>query len=84
MDERSAPWDCGLAAAVGRSERCPVARCPLWEAGEQAPGAGHCSIERLVPHLTARPELAWYLLELRASLRELEDERRGEPGGLDS
>ena len=58
---------CGLAATAGRRERCPGASCPLWEAAPNAPAAG-CAIERIVPHLKSRPELAHYLLELRERL----------------
>jgi hypothetical protein len=66
---------CGVAAAVGVSERCPGSRCALWEADGSLEPAGLCSIEEVVPHLMALPELAEYLLELRTSLREVE--RRG-------
>jgi hypothetical protein len=66
---------CGLAGAVGLSERCPGARCPLWEATGGLAGSGGCSIEELIPHLRALPELAHYLLELRTSLREVEGPR---------
>ena len=61
---------CGVAAAVGVSERCPGARCPFWDDGHEV--SGRCSIEEVVPHLKALPELAQYLLELRTSLREVE------------
>jgi hypothetical protein len=63
---------CDLAAAVGVSERCPGARCPLWEVhGPER--TGRCSIEEIVPYLGTLPELAEYLLELRTSLRGVDD-----------
>jgi hypothetical protein len=63
---------CGLVAAVGLSERCPGARCAFWEAGG-GHESGRCSIEEVVPHLKGLPELAQYLLDLRTSLREVEN-----------
>ena len=66
---------CGLARAVGGSERCPGARCPFWEADGSLGASGRCSIDEVVPYLRTLPELANHLLELRADLRGLEAAR---------
>ena len=68
---------CGLAGALGLNERCAGARCPLWEANGGLEPSGRCSIEEVVPHLRTLPELAQYLLELRTSLRGVEDRPQG-------
>ena len=64
---------CGVAAAVGVSERCPGARCPFWEADGRLEVSGRCSIDEVVPYLRTLPELAQYLLELRTNLRGVKD-----------
>ena len=64
---------CGVAAAVGVSERCPGARCPFWQVDGRLEVSGRCSIEEVVPYLRTLPELAQYLLELRTNLRGVED-----------
>ena len=64
---------CGVAAAVGVSERCPGARCPLWERAGRLEVSGRCAVEEVVPYLRTLPELAQYLLELRTSLRSVGD-----------
>jgi hypothetical protein len=64
---------CGVAAAVGVTERCPGARCLFWEADGRLEASGRCSIEEVVPYLGTLPELAQYLLELRTNLRSVED-----------
>lgn len=64
---------CGVAAAVGVSERCPGARCPFWQENGMAEIAGRCSIEEVVPYLRTLPELAEYLLDVRTNLRRVED-----------
>ena len=64
---------CGVAAAAGVSERCPGARCPFWQEDGRLEASGKCSIEEVVPYLRTLPELAPYLLELRTSLRGVED-----------
>jgi hypothetical protein len=63
---------CGVAAAVGVSERCPGARCPFWQEDGRLEVSGRCSIEEVVPYLGTLPELAQYLLELRTNLRGVE------------
>ena len=65
---------CGVAAAVGVSERCPGARCPFWQQEDGRPEVlGRCSIEEVVPYLRTLPELAQYLFELRNNLRGVGD-----------
>jgi hypothetical protein len=59
---------CGLAAAVGRQERCPGALCAYWERpGGRAERDG-CALHGIAPHLKSQPELARYLVALRAEL----------------
>ena len=60
---------CTLTAAVGAAEPCPEASCPFWEAGGAVVEAG-CGLERtgLAHSATAEPQLAGWLLELRARL----------------
>jgi hypothetical protein len=62
MDE---PLRCHLELAVGRVAACPAERCAFWEPGGAAlPGS--CAVERLA--LDARPDLASWLLSVRARL----------------
>jgi hypothetical protein len=51
---------CTLQHAVGRSERCPGSGCPFW-ADEG------CALDGIRSDLETNPELAGYLLDLRAS-----------------
>ena len=66
---------CGLAGSVGVSERCPGLRCPFWDAERGNEASGRCSIEEVIPYLKTLPELAQYLLEVRTSLRRVDDPR---------
>jgi len=51
---------CTLQHAVGRSERCPGSACPFWvDRG--------CALDGIRSDLETNPELAGYLLDLRAS-----------------
>ena len=62
---------CRLAAAVGRQERCPEALCAYWEPAE-GPWDGkrlRAPRDRAVPG--DAPELAGYLLELRARIEDV-------------
>ena len=56
---------CRLQYAAGRVEACPEEPCPFWEQGG-AVLAARCAVEQV--DLTARPELASWLLGLRADL----------------
>jgi hypothetical protein len=51
---------CTLQDAVGRHERCPGASCPFWV------GEG-CALDGVRTDIETNPELAGYLLDLRAS-----------------
>jgi hypothetical protein len=62
---------CHLKRAVGNAEACPGPSCPFWEEGAVQSG---CGLERLSLDI-ARPELAAYLLELRAALEQARSER---------
>jgi len=66
---------CGLAASVGVSERCPGSRCPFWDAEGSPQTSGRCSIDEVIPYLKTLPEFAEYLLEVRTSLRRVDDPR---------
>ena len=66
---------CGLAGSIGVSERCPGSRCPFWAVEGSPQTSGQCSIEEVVPYLKTLPELAEYLLEVRTSLRRVDDPR---------
>ena len=52
--------NCTLQNAVGRHERCPGDSCPFW-AGEG------CALDGVRTDIETNPELAGYLLDLRAS-----------------
>jgi hypothetical protein len=52
---------CRLQLAAGRHERCPEQRCPFWD--ESA-----CVIDGVRPDIETTPELAAYLLDIRARL----------------
>ena len=71
----SAKPTCSLYAAVGRVVQCQPARCSFWEADTST-----CAVERvgLLAGLEDRPELARWLLAVRAELSsgalELPDE----------
>jgi hypothetical protein len=54
------PQHCTLQDAVGRHERCPGDSCPFW-AGEG------CALDGVRADIETNPELAGYLLDLRAS-----------------
>ena len=56
---------CTLQGVVGRTEECPGARCPFWEADGKG---GDCALAAIGPELTGRPALAAHLLELRHGL----------------
>jgi hypothetical protein len=58
---------CGLERALGRTRACAAASCPLYEAGGAVLPSG-CRLERLGVALTAKPELADALLEIRRLL----------------
>ena len=62
------PRLCTLHLSVGREEACPGAACLYWD--DSGPGfAPGCAIERL-PLELRRPDLAEYLLDLRATLED--------------
>ena len=64
---------CRLHLTLGAVAECPEGACPFWEEGGAALPPG-CSLERLGVDVE-RPDLAWYLLELR---RQLEESRNRE------
>jgi hypothetical protein len=51
---------CTLQDAVGRHERCPGDSCPFW-------AAQGCALDGVRVDIETNPELAGYLLDLRAS-----------------
>jgi hypothetical protein len=57
---------CRIHLAVGRVEACPGARCAFWDLDERELEYG-CVLERLGIDLE-RPDLARYLVDLRAAL----------------
>lgn len=62
---------CRMKESLGQAEACPGEPCPFWE-------GGGCTFQSL--DLRGRPELAGYLLGLRAelaSLRGAEDSSAG-------
>jgi hypothetical protein len=74
-DPRGAtPKLCSLQIAVGHVEACPGEPCPFWEGGGAVVDPG-CAVERLglTAELDSRPDLAAYLLELRARLERVRD-----------
>lgn len=54
------PHTCTLQVAVGRRERCPGASCPFW-------AAQGCALDGVRADIETNPELAGYLLDLRAT-----------------
>ena len=54
------PHTCTLQDAVGRHERCPGDSCPFWA------GQG-CALDGVRTDIETNPELAGYLLDLRAT-----------------
>jgi len=62
---------CLLAAAVGRSERCPGTLCAYWDAVEDGARTNGCQFGRSAPYLKMQPAFARQLLELRARLEDL-------------
>jgi hypothetical protein len=54
------PHTCTLQDAVGRHERCPGTSCPFW-------AAEGCALDGVRADIETNPELAGYLLDLRAS-----------------
>jgi len=66
---------CRLQHAAGRVEACPGACCPFWEPGG-AVLAGRCALDQV--DLSARPELAAWLLRIRKRL-EAAGTREDEP-----
>lgn len=61
---------CALRLAMGLVEPCPGAACSLWDERASA-----CVLDALDPEVRRRPDLAEYVLELRASL----DAAKGRP-----
>ena len=55
------PRECLLQRAVDGHERCPGAACPFFEDGE-------CRLEELRVDIDTNPQLARFLLDLRARL----------------
>jgi hypothetical protein len=62
---------CALAAAVGRSERCPGALCAYWESVEAGARTNGCQFGPSAPYLKMQPALARQLLDLRARLEDV-------------
>lgn len=52
---------CLLQTAVGRHERCPGEACPYWQ-------DGGCPLEQMRADIETNPELAGFLLDLRAQI----------------
>jgi hypothetical protein len=52
--------ECTLQHAVGRSEHCPGDACPFW-------ADDGCGLESIRADIETNPELAAYLLDVRAS-----------------
>jgi hypothetical protein len=53
--------ECLLQHALHGHERCPGSACPFYEDGE-------CRLQELQPDINTNPELARFLLDLRARL----------------
>jgi hypothetical protein len=53
------PENCTLQDAVGRHERCPGDSCPFW-------ADRGCALDGVRADIETNPELAGYLLDLRA------------------
>ena len=56
-----------MTESLGRTEQCPGSRCAFWDADE-------CPLDGVDLH--GRPELAGFLLDLRAELESLRDEEQ--------
>jgi hypothetical protein len=67
---------CRIKLAVGDVEPCPEGACPFWEQGGAIVEAG-CGLERLRIDV-GRPDLAAYLVDLRAALEAARDARERE------
>jgi hypothetical protein len=71
------PQECLLQHAVGGHERCPGEECPFFERGE-------CRLGELRVDIDTNPQLARFLLDLRARLAAREGwqpfRRLGRPG----
>lgn len=61
----SEPQECLLQHALDAHERCPGADCPFFEDGE-------CRLRDLKADLDTNPQLARFLLDLRARLSSQE------------
>jgi hypothetical protein len=72
------PQECLLQHAVGGHERCPGEECPFFERGE-------CRLGELRVDIDTNPQLAGFLLDLRARLAGREGwqpfRRLGRPDG---
>lgn len=53
--------ECLLQGALDRHERCPGSTCPFFEDGE-------CRLQELKADIDTNPQLAAFLLDLRARL----------------
>jgi hypothetical protein len=67
---------CRLHLTLGRGEQCPEGACPFWEEGGAVLPAG-CGLERLGIE-AEQPDLAEYLLDLRAQLECARDREERE------
>jgi hypothetical protein len=67
------PRECTIKATLGQAEPCPEGACPFWDHGGAVVSSG-CGLERLQLELE-RPDLAEYLVELRAQLEAARDEQ---------
>ncbi|HEU0304696.1 MAG TPA: hypothetical protein VFR32_08945 [Gaiellaceae bacterium] len=63
---------CRIKLTLDVAEPCPEGACPFWEHGGAVVDSG-CGLERLQLDLH-RPDLAEYLVELRAQLETARDE----------
>jgi hypothetical protein len=74
---RSDPRLCRIKLTLGEVEPCPKGACPFWETGGALIDEA-CGLERQGLDLD-RPDLAQYLVELRARLERARDaEERAE------
>jgi hypothetical protein len=67
---------CRMKLTLGEVEACPEGACPFWETGGALIDDG-CGLERLGLDLE-RPDLAAYLLDLRAKLEQARSVRERE------